>query len=600
MTKPTDVLEVQPAGVVTGTPTPTITGQWRRDMVAIAGETGTQYTVDDDDFNTMIDYLETATNSQGTDSEASNSIPVDSAKPIVTTAPFVVADTDPPAEGTVYTATEGVYVGAQPITITRKWLADGVEIAGETGLTFTVTAAQVGATITYEETATNTVGNTPTVIDIGTGPVVGPSLPTLTTAPTISTPDDPVVVGSVITRVAGVWDDADAVVGEWHVNGIGNGNTTATYTVGASDEFDIVTWKERATNGDGMVIGTSNELGPVEVAKVYEFTSINTGGADAQITQSGTPAGQDDTIERTANAASFSHHASIRSDGFTAFSEVNAKYSRAAEVHILDDPDPTNTTISPTARAWLFACVSSPSATPGNPSVPTAATPKLYIFGPGVRGQYVQATGQFGYTGPQPDDDDVYGMKVEFLPPGDPLGSPTTHSVRVSFYKNGAILFSDLVPSVATGAVQIAQLTCESNAPFGRLQLVTDQAQMSHFAAYGADYDFQKPPLQTLTPPELLQEPVITAEAGRKSIVGTPITIAPGSWSPQPGAAGPVSVTGDLYRNGVVIPGTTDATTYTPVAADVGALLTYRERGTLDGRVSDYWSSDPVGPVTAS
>ena len=69
----------------------------------------------------------------------------------------VIAGT--PGIGNVYTATTGTYSGNPTPTVTGQWLRDGVAIVGETGLTYTQTADDIGPAITYRETATNAVGS---------------------------------------------------------------------------------------------------------------------------------------------------------------------------------------------------------------------------------------------------------------------------------------------------------------------------------------------------------------------------------------------------------------------------------------------------------
>ena len=61
-------------GTWTGTPTPTITYQWRRDGVDIGGATSSSHTVVDLDMATELDCVATATNVAGADSEPSNTL----------------------------------------------------------------------------------------------------------------------------------------------------------------------------------------------------------------------------------------------------------------------------------------------------------------------------------------------------------------------------------------------------------------------------------------------------------------------------------------------------------------------------------------------
>lgn len=64
-------------GTWTGSPVPTLTYQWMRDGVAISGATGSTYTTVEDDVDTTVTVVVTATNSEGSASATSNGIAVD-------------------------------------------------------------------------------------------------------------------------------------------------------------------------------------------------------------------------------------------------------------------------------------------------------------------------------------------------------------------------------------------------------------------------------------------------------------------------------------------------------------------------------------------
>jgi hypothetical protein len=83
-----DTLTVTP-GTWSGVPAPTLTYQWRRDGIAILGETGTTYDIALADSGADIDVVETATNAMGAASEASNAITADT---FTVPGPFDVAD----------------------------------------------------------------------------------------------------------------------------------------------------------------------------------------------------------------------------------------------------------------------------------------------------------------------------------------------------------------------------------------------------------------------------------------------------------------------------------------------------------------------------
>ena len=93
---------------------------------------------------------------------------------VVPLAPSVIS---PPAisgtatVGSVLTATAGVY-GGSPV-VTRQWLRNGTAIAGETGLTHTVSSEDVGAVLSLRESAVN-AGGTITAASAVLGPVPDP------------------------------------------------------------------------------------------------------------------------------------------------------------------------------------------------------------------------------------------------------------------------------------------------------------------------------------------------------------------------------------------------------------------------------------------
>lgn len=57
--------------------------------------------------------------------------------------------------GQVLTATNGTWTGNPTITYARQWKADGVNIAGATGTTYTPVIGDIGKVITVTVTATN-------------------------------------------------------------------------------------------------------------------------------------------------------------------------------------------------------------------------------------------------------------------------------------------------------------------------------------------------------------------------------------------------------------------------------------------------------------
>ena len=150
------------AGVWGGYPMPTY--QWeffRAPSTSIQGP-GPQnsYTLlaGDETFNIFARV--TAINSEGSDNADSNQIgPIKVAvAPSETSAP-VISGVGGVGQ-TLSVSTPAVWnLGEPPATITSTWLRDGVPISGsEDSSTYLTVVADSGATITYQETATNIAG----------------------------------------------------------------------------------------------------------------------------------------------------------------------------------------------------------------------------------------------------------------------------------------------------------------------------------------------------------------------------------------------------------------------------------------------------------
>ncbi len=104
--------------------------------------------------------------------------------PTVLSAPAISGTA---TQGQTLTATAGSYDGNPAPTVTRQWLRDGAPISGATGLSYQLQAADVGATVTLRETATNGVGSSIQAVSNGIGPVVAPlSAPSVLSAPAVS------------------------------------------------------------------------------------------------------------------------------------------------------------------------------------------------------------------------------------------------------------------------------------------------------------------------------------------------------------------------------------------------------------------------------
>lgn len=254
-------------GTWTGTPTPTVTRQWRANGVNIPGATGTTYVVELAYANQNIRCLETATNSVGTASAQSNSLTIAGA-PVNTTAPIITGNAE---VGSVLTTGNGTWVSTPTATYAYAWFSDGVVIPGQTANTYTTLAGDVGKTITSRVTATNPAGSVQVNSQNGILVTAIPGNPPVNTvAPVIS---GNATVGSVLTTTNGTWtgDAPITYTYTWRADNVSiPGATSQTYTTVTGDVGKSIVCRVTATNAAGTANATSNAI--VVTAAVPTFT----------------------------------------------------------------------------------------------------------------------------------------------------------------------------------------------------------------------------------------------------------------------------------------------------------------------------------------
>ena len=252
--------------------------QWQRcdadgtDCVDIAGATGATYVLTGDDIGHAVRVEVTATNVAG-DATASS---------LPTTA--VIAD--PPAnavapmltgsalDGGTLTLDDGTWTGTDPLDYDYVWQrcdADGDDcaaIAGETGTSYTLTAADIGSTIRALVTASNGVG----IAAEQTAPtaVVEAEAPSNTVVPVVT---GDWVDGGTLTSDTGTWDGTQPLTYsyQWQrCDSVGNdcnnlfGATDETYTLTGDDIDQVVRVVVTASNSAGSSAAISVVTAPVE------------------------------------------------------------------------------------------------------------------------------------------------------------------------------------------------------------------------------------------------------------------------------------------------------------------------------------------------
>lgn len=62
--------------------------------------------------------------------------------------------------GSVQTGVNATFAGTPTIAVTRAWVRDNTEIAGQTGATYTLTGSDTGKVIRFRNKASNPMGTT--------------------------------------------------------------------------------------------------------------------------------------------------------------------------------------------------------------------------------------------------------------------------------------------------------------------------------------------------------------------------------------------------------------------------------------------------------
>lgn len=173
--------------------------------------------------------------------------------PVNDVAPSIVGDA---VEGATLTAEAGEWTGSPVPSITRHWLADGLEIHGAIGTTLLITAAEVGKAVSIRESATNVVGRA-RVASAATAPIAPASAPENTGPPTIS---GTAQVGQTLSADDGEWSGAPEPLLSRQWEGDGEpieGETGDTYEPIEADIGKVITITVTATNAAGTAAQTS-------------------------------------------------------------------------------------------------------------------------------------------------------------------------------------------------------------------------------------------------------------------------------------------------------------------------------------------------------
>jgi surface antigen len=139
--------------------------------------------------------------------------------------------------GDVLTAHVGNWAPA-PVTTTIQWMRDGAPIAGATGASYTLTAADLGKSLRVDVTGTKASYSSARASSAATPAVTARQL-TNTVPPTLS--GDP-IIGGTLTVSPGVWSPSGAATAiQWTRNGTAiAGATGSTYSPTQADHRQVI------------------------------------------------------------------------------------------------------------------------------------------------------------------------------------------------------------------------------------------------------------------------------------------------------------------------------------------------------------------------
>lgn len=232
--------------------------QWMAAGANISGATGLTYTPVTGDIGKIISVRIVGVNAQGSDTVTVAALTAVTAVPLtaptLTTAPTITGTAQ---VGVVLTGNAGVWAGNPTPTVTRVWRANGVDIAGATGATYTPVAGDIGKTIILRETATNSQGSD-SANSVATAAVIAAlAAPANTVLPAIT---GTAQVGQTLTAAPGTWtgNPTPTYTYQWKRAGANiSGATSSTYLIVSGDVMQVISVEVTGTNSVGNAKATS-------------------------------------------------------------------------------------------------------------------------------------------------------------------------------------------------------------------------------------------------------------------------------------------------------------------------------------------------------
>ena len=240
------------------------TYRWLADNAAIAGATGSTYTLADADegkaITVQVSFTDDAGNDETLTSAATDAVSAAPASNTPATGAPTVSGTAQVGE-TLTAGTSGIVDadGLTNATFNYQWLADDADIAGATGSTYTLVEADEGKAIKVRVSFTDDAGNDETLTSAATDAVAAPEPPAkptgLSATPshdrvvlTWDDPNDDGITGYVILRRN---RETDAQ-GQFTELAPDTGSAATTYTDDSVAAGTPYTYRIKAINGHGV------------------------------------------------------------------------------------------------------------------------------------------------------------------------------------------------------------------------------------------------------------------------------------------------------------------------------------------------------------
>ncbi|MBK8335420.1 MAG: hypothetical protein IPL03_02000 [Sterolibacteriaceae bacterium] len=251
----------------------TVSYQWQRGGVDIAGATGATYTTTQTDVGATLRVIASYTDGQGTpESVASADTSAVSNVNDLPTGSVTIDDTTP-TQGQTLTASNSLADADGMGTVSYQWQRGGVDIAGATGATYTATQADVGAVLRVIASYADGQGTPETVASADTSAVTN-----LNDAPTGSvTIDDTTPTQGQTLTASNSLADADGmgtVSYQWQRGGVDiAGASGATYTTTQADVGAALRVIASYTDGQG----TPESVASADTSAVSNVNDLPTG-----------------------------------------------------------------------------------------------------------------------------------------------------------------------------------------------------------------------------------------------------------------------------------------------------------------------------------